>query len=64
MEKTKEKKKKKCVTFWIEKDILEMFNNKYFVKSQFMRNCIKKALKDEQFFNEMITGGKNEKEVL
>lgn len=52
------KEKKKCVTFWIEKDILEMFNNKYFVKSQFMRNCIKKALKDEKFFNEMITGGK------
>lgn len=58
MEKTKEKKKKKCVTFWIENDILEMFNNRYFVKSQFMRNCIKKALKDEKFFNEMITGGK------
>ena len=53
----KKKEKKKCVTFWIEKDILEMFNNKYFVKSQFMRNCIKKALKDEKFFNEMITRG-------
>lgn len=62
--KTTTEKKKKCVTFWIDKDILEQFNSKYFVKSQFMRECLKKALKDEQFFKDIITGGENEKEVL
>lgn len=59
-----EKKKKKCVTFWIDKDLLEQFNSRYFIKSQFMRECIKKALNDEQFFIDMIQGGKNEKELL
>ena len=57
-----EEKKKKCVTFWIDKDLLEQFNSRYFVKSQFMRECIKKALNDEQFFKDIITGGKNEKD--
>lgn len=61
---TEKETKKKCVTFWIDEKLLNQFNSRYFVKSQFMRNCIKKALNDEQFFTEMIQGGKNEKEVL
>lgn len=56
---TKEKKTK-CVTFWIEKDLIESFDKNYHAKSFFIRECIKKAINDREFYINM-TCSNNEK---
>lgn len=60
----KMKKEKKCVTFWIEKKVIKDFDSIYNQKSYFIRECIKKAIKDKNFYNNIVVGGKNEKTLL
>jgi len=61
--------KKKCCTFWIDKDLLNQFDEQFHNKSLFIRECIKKAIKDENFYMEITRKNKgvnngNKKEVL
>lgn len=60
----KMKKEKKCVTFWIEKEVIKDFDSVYNQKSYFIRECIKKAINDKNFYNNIVVGGKNEKTLL
>lgn len=57
-------KEKKLVTFQADRKEVEQFNSLYFSRSLFLRNCLKKAIKDSDFFykimNEKNNGGVNE----
>lgn len=57
-------KKDKCVTFWIEKELIQEFDEKYHAKSFFIRECIKKAVEDLDFYIDITTGAKNGKEKI
>lgn len=48
-------KNKTCVTFWIDKETLKQFDKKYHAKSLFIRECIKKAIKDNNFYIDVTT---------
>ena len=50
-------KEKKCVTFWIDKEIINNFDNVYNQKSFFIRECIKQALQDKDFYNNIVYKG-------
>ena len=57
--------KKKCVTFWVDENIIKTFDSIYHEKSIFMRECMKRATQDKEFyFKVMCEGKKHEKEVL
>lgn len=47
-------KKEKCVTFWVEKEVISTFDNLYHEKSHFMRECIKRAIEDRNFYFDII----------
>lgn len=53
------KKHKKCVTFWIDEDLIKEFDKHYKLKSLFMRECVKQAIKNRDFYIQM-TMGENE----
>lgn len=53
----KNKNDKKCVTFWIDKKELELFNLMYNQKSYFLRECIKKAIQNDDFYKNIVFKG-------
>ncbi len=60
------KENKKCVSFWIEKELINAFDEKYHAKSFFIKECIKRAVEDLDFYIEITTGKKQDgkKEIL
>lgn len=61
-----EKKKKKCITVWIEEDIINEYDKHFHLKSFFIRECIKQAIKDKNFYIKITMGAENgnKKEIL
>lgn len=55
-------KNQKCITCWLDKELIETFDNKYPNKSLFIRECIIKAINDTNFYTSMILKLNNEVE--
>lgn len=52
------KEGKKCVSFWIDEEILNRFDDLYHARGFFIRECIIKAIEDTDFYIDVTCGVK------